>query len=524
MSMRRLPLLLSALLAFAGHAADPNPLDYGEDDDADWLKYPAAERPARRACTICHLFVEPRMLTRENWATQILPRMMCELGVAQPDYSSTPDAELLKARNVYPDKPRIPVGWWPQIVAFYTNNAPINPLPQEPPPQIGVGLKHFIAEPSRFRNDPPLTTLVKISPKDHRVYAGDDGAKTLSILDADGALLQTLKVGNTPVDLVEFTNRIYVSCIGSFIPTEKYLAEFVYFDRKGDAFSDRQTLLKDLPRSVQAQFADLNGDGKLDFAFCLFGNRTGRFSWFENQGNDRYEEHVLSNKSGAMYCDIRDYNGDGKPDILVLMAQELEMLILFLNDGKGNFASENVWQKPPVWGHSYFEVADFNGDKRPDALVVNGDNGEYESPTKNYHGIRILLNQGNNEFKEAWFYPLNGAYKAIARDFDRDGDLDIAVISFFPDYVNSPRESFVYLENLGDLHFDANTFRECIAGRWLAMDAEDLDGDGDLDIVLGAYCQGPTAVPKFLYDAWNSRGRSVQILRNQIRQPARPLP
>ena len=93
--------------------------------------------------------------------------------------------------------------------------------------------------------------------------------------------------------------------------------------------------------------------------------------------------------------------------------------------------------------------------------MTNGDNADFTtSPTKPYHGIRIYLNRGNLRFEEAWFFHLNGAYKAIARDFDQDGDLDIAAISFFPDYERSPRESFVYLENQGGLNFTASGLDE----------------------------------------------------------------
>ena len=248
-----------------------------------------------------------------------------------------------------------------------------------------------------------------------------------------------------------------------------------------------KVILKDLPRPTYTEFADLNEDGKTDFVLSMFGNVLGGLSWFENKGDDQYQEHVVIAKAGAIRTVVQDFNGDKHLDIAFLLTQELECFYILLNDGHGEFSGNVIFQRPPLYGHTYFEMADFNRDGLPDILVTNGDNGEYPSPLKKYHGIRIYLNKGNWRFEEAFFYPLNGAFKAVARDFDEDGDLDIAAISYFPDYADNPKESFVYLENLGGLHFAASTFGDCISGRWLIMECGDLDGDGDWDIVLGSY-------------------------------------
>jgi hypothetical protein len=266
---------------------------------------------------------------------------------------------------------------------------------------------------------------------------------------------------------------------------------------------------------------DLNGDGRLDFTLCVYGNFVGRFSWWEGLEGDRWSEHVLWDKPGAIRCEVTDLDGDGKRDLVVLFAQALETMVLFAGDGKGGFQRHTLFQKDPSWGHSGFEVADFNGDGKPDLLVTNGDNADFSrSPARPHHGVRIYLNRGDHKFEEAWFGPMNGAYRALARDFDADGDLDIAAVSFFPDYEASPRESFLLFENTGtkdQLQFTTSTFPECVTGRWLTLDAGDLDGDGDEDIALGSLIRMPTAVPEFVKEMWEKKGPSLVLLRNRTR-------
>ncbi len=69
--------------------------------------------------------------------------------------------------------------------------------------------------------------------------------------------------------------------------------------------------------------------------------------------------------------------------------------------------------------------------------------------------------------------------------------MDIAAISFFADYETQPEEGFVYLKNSGNLKFLPFTIPGSESGRWLTMDAGDIDGDGWEDIVLGNFTLGP---------------------------------
>lgn len=477
----------------------------------------AAETSARSVCSTCHLFPSPSLLDRATWRAQTLPRMRIRMGLAPESVNSHPEAELLKATGKIPTVPVISPELFDQIEAFYLSHAPEVPIPQAKRGAIHIGLPGFEIVRPALRRRPASTTLVKISESDRRIYVGDESKGVLEYFNAQGGYQGGVELHNAPVSLVERSHRLYVAMIGSFYPSEVRKGALVELQRNTNQVAFSRTILEHLPRTVDVAFADLNQDGREDFVLCEFGNLAGQFCWFENLGNDQYREHPLLDKAGAVRCVIRDFNGDHKPDIAVLVAQETETLVLFLNQGDGRFKYQEVFRQNPLFGHTGFEVIDFNGDGRLDFLVTNGDNGEYPSPVKRFHGVRVYQDQGNLTYKESFFYPMNGAFKAFARDFDGDGDLDIAAVSYFPDYEKAPEESFVYLENRGNGRYAALSFSEAVSGRWLTMDVGDVDGDGDLDIVLGSYVRGPSKVPSFLIKDWEASGASFLILRNRLR-------
>jgi hypothetical protein len=226
---------------------------------------------------------------------------------------------------------------------------------------------------------------------------------------------------------------------------------------------------------------------------------------------------VLRPLPGSVRTVIRDVNHDGLPDIIALMAQGDEGIFMYVNKGNGAFEEQRLLQFPPSYGSNYFEMDDFNGDGFPDLLVTNGDNGDYPPVMKPYHGIRVYLNDGNFHFSEKFFLHQNGVEKAVARDFDGDGDLDIASISYFPDYQHHPEEGFLYWENVLPFSFRPYSIKEAVSGRWLTMDAGDADNDGDIDIILGNAAFSLGHVPDSLMKHWKESSPPVLLLRNKYR-------
>jgi len=176
---------------------------------------------------------------------------------------------------------------------------------------------------------------------------------------------------------------------------------------------------------------------------------------------------------------------DGLMDLLILTAQQHQELLLFTQQVDGDFERSVLIKQGAGYGYNGFELVDWNQDERVDLLMVNGNNMEIRNaPIKNYHGIRILQQTQERTFEEALFYPFPGAIKALATDFDQDGDLDVAAIAFYPDWSQEHPLTFVYLEQKeGTLTASTTALKDW--GRWMTMDAGDFNQDGYPDLILG---------------------------------------
>ncbi|WP_229957300.1 FG-GAP repeat domain-containing protein [Pontibacter silvestris] len=468
-------------------------------------------------CKACHAFPDPGLLDKATWQKNVLPQMGLRLGLGTTNLNpllgrTTKEVYELLSAGIYPQEPYISTTDWQKIEDYYIQNAPEKlALPETP--EVISGLENYsVVVPALNKGRSSVTTLVKYLPDAKELWVGDM-RNWLFRLNPQLQVADSMVVDTPPVDIVKYKQAYKVLTIGSIIPSDKGLGHL--HESPGKAASVyMEPLLADLRRPVNVVEADLNQDELQDLIICNFGYNLGSLVWYQNKSNGKYQPNILKNLPGAIKAEVTDLNGDGLPDIVAMFAQGTETIMVFYNRGEGSFTEENLVQFPPVYGLSYFELADFNKDGAPDLLITNGDNADYSSIVKPYHGVRIYLNNGNNKFREKYFYPMPGATKAVARDFDKDGELDIAAIAYFPDYDNALESGFVYLQQNSNFTFRASTFSNSWLGRWFTLESCDYDQDGDEDIILGAFTNALTPVPPALQVQWNKSSPSVVVLQN----------
>jgi hypothetical protein len=482
----------------------------------------SGEALANAYCGTCHLVPEPALLPRHKWEV-VLPRMGARLGMASASFDPYADKPmdqkfLLESAQVYPDRPLLSERAWKKIQSFYYAAAPDSLV--IPPQQTWETATLF---QSRFPDiktpGAPAVTMLEFDTISQRLFMADRGGHLIQF-KPDFSVQDHAQLPQPIIDMARARDQhIRLLSIGKLYPDESSLGALV--EMPESAFYQQELLLQRLKRPVFFLSSDLDQDEHEDFVVCAFGNDIGSLSWFEQTGTG-FKETVLKNVPGATRAYAEDLDGNGWTDLMVLFGQGEEGISIFFNE-EGRFREEKTLRFPAVYGTNDFEFLDFDGDGDKDIVLANGDNGDKSNVLKPYHGVRIFLNDGKLNFAQKHFFPFYGASKVRCRDFDQDGDQDLFVMSFFPDFELGGKQSLVYLQNEGEGKFTPQQIEGADQGRWMVMDAGDVDQDGDEDVVLGSFVLNSRGIDTELMKTWRTEGKRVLFLENQtVNEPQSP--
>ena len=244
-------------------------------------------------------------------------------------------------------------------------------------------------------------------------------------------------------------------------------------------------------RSRDLAIGDIDDDGDLD-AVVVVQTSGQSIKVLVNDGQGSFTELVQAATFTTEIAAIAlgDVDGDGDLDA-VLAGSDL----LLRNDGTGQFAHEFGQVPSTAATSSDVVLGDFDGDGDLDMARTNHDDPGLFYPYVSIAGTtELFLNDGAGSFTDVTSTNMafhSAFFEAIvAGDFDRDGDLDMAIAgkNFSLIYGFSDPTAVRLLINDGSGSF-AQTPLSTANTNHLALG--DIDEDGDLDIVTGAY-DGPS--------------------------------
>src|SRR5262245_40094946 len=222
---------------------------------------------------------------------------------------------------------------------------------------------------------------------------------------------------------------------------------------------------------VFVAIGEFNGDGKPDLVVANAG--TGNISVLLANGDGTFQPPVsYGGLSGPSSVAVGDFNGDGKRDLAVANTGTTNVSVL-LGNGNGTF------QAPLNYGagetSQSVAVGDFNVDGKLDLAVANRVSAN----------VSVLLGNGNGTFQDPVSYDVGTDPLFVAvGDFNGDGKPDLAVANSA--LFDETQPSVSILLNNGNGTFQAAVnYGAGMSPRSIAVG--DFNSDGKLDLAVANY-------------------------------------
>jgi hypothetical protein len=226
---------------------------------------------------------------------------------------------------------------------------------------------------------------------------------------------------------------------------------------------------------------DINGDG---FPDIVAAGHSGLVQTLLSDGKGGFTEKVLRREDGYVAAHLADVNGDGQLD-LILVGYLKAGLEVYLGDGMGNWTLHTTLPDPRP-GHSMpgraLVVGDLNHDGHLDLVAAF-----------QRWGVYIYYGDGRGGFTggPVNFPSVSQEFQSLAlADVNKDGHPDLVINGSFlgQDQPNGPD---VYLGDGRSGWKASSAGLKVLKFPSAGIAVEDLDGDGNLDLVAGGNVTGP---------------------------------